>query len=308
MDVTDLDAHNGGVSHLRRLTESEGRNYPASWTADGRAVVFGAYRDGQWKILKQALNTDKAEVMVSTAKDMYGANARVSPDGKWVLYLASPVDESATYTGVRVMRVPINGGPSELVFKARIPQYSNYHNPMCARAPATLCVITEEAEDHKHYIFTAFDPLLGRKGEITRFDYSANQGAYDWDLSPDGTRIAVLKTSENRIRVLPVNLEAPKEIALKNGIALQTLNWTADGQGFFASSATPQGSALLHIDMVGNSQIIWQWKGSVAPWGGDVDLGMGGPFSPWAIPSTDGRHLAIYSSTLSANIWLMENF
>jgi hypothetical protein len=35
---------------------------------------------------------------------------------------------------------------------------------------------------------------------------------------------------------------------------------------------------------------------------------MGGPSAPWAVPSPDGRHVAIYSWTLSANMWMMENF
>jgi serine/threonine protein kinase len=308
VDVADLEADGTRISNLRRLTQNEGRNYPASWTADSKAVVFGAYRDGQWKIFKQLLGRDVAEPIVTTVKDMYGAEAHVSPDGVWVLYLAPPLNQAASYTGVRLMRAPIKGGPSELVLTARIPQYGDYHDPVCARAPANLCVITEEAEDHKHLIFTAFDPVSGRDRELARFDYGLADGAYDWDLSPDGTRMAVLKTSQNRVHVLSFDGESPRDIAVKSGAALQTVNWTSDGKGLLASSATPRGSVLLRIDLQGNSQVVWQQKGSIAPWGGDVDLGMGGPAAPWAVPSPDGRHLAIYSWTLSANMWMMENF
>jgi hypothetical protein len=49
-------------------------------------------------------------------------------------------------------------------------------------------------------------------------------------------------------------------------------------------------------------------KGSVAPWGFNLDLAMGGPTAPWAVPSPDGRHLAIYTWTVSSNMWMMENF
>jgi len=308
VDVADLDSKGTRISNLRRLTQNEGRNYPASWTTDSRAVVFGAYRDGQWKIFKQLLDKDIAEPIVTTAKNMYGAEARVSPDGAWVLFLAPPLDVTANYAGVRLMRAPITGGLPELVLDARIPQYGDYHDPVCARAPAKLCVITEDAEDHKHFIFTAFDPVRGRDRELARFDYGLDDGAYDWDLSPDGTRMAVLKTSQNRIHVLSFNEKAPFDIAVKSGAALQTVNWTSDGKGLFASSATPQGSVLLRIDFQGNSRVVWQRKGSIAPWGGNVDLGMGGPSAPWAVPSPDGRHVAIYSWTLSANMWMMENF
>jgi hypothetical protein len=30
--------------------------------------------------------------------------------------------------------------------------------------------------------------------------------------------------------------------------------------------------------------------------------------APWAAPSPDGQHLAIYVWSLSANMWMMENF
>jgi hypothetical protein len=35
---------------------------------------------------------------------------------------------------------------------------------------------------------------------------------------------------------------------------------------------------------------------------------MGGPSAPWAVPSPDGRHPAIYEWSLNANMWMMENF
>jgi eukaryotic-like serine/threonine-protein kinase len=305
VDVADLEAGGARISNLRRLTQNEGRNYPASWTADSRAVVFGAYRDGRWKIFKQSLDQEIAVPIVTTTQEMWGAQARVSPDGAWVLYFAAPLDQTAFYVGARLMRSPITGGQSELVLTARVPQYGSYHDPVCARAPATLCVITEEAEDHKHLVFTAFDPVKGRDHEFTRFD-SSSGGAYDWDLSPDGRRMAVLRVSENRIHIVPLDGGSPHDIAVKNGSALQTVNWTSDGSGLFASSATPQGSALLRIDLQGNGQLLWHRKGSIAPWGANLDIGMGG--APWAVPSPDGRHLAIYTSDVNANMWIMENF
>jgi eukaryotic-like serine/threonine-protein kinase len=308
VDVADLEAGGTRISHLRRLTQTEGRNFPASWTTDSRAVVFGSYRDGQWKIFRQSLNQDAAEPIVSQAMVMWGAQARVSPDGAWILYMAPPLDQSAAYVGVRLMRAPITGGPSELVLAAHIPQYGNYHDPLCAQAPATLCVITEESDDGKQLIFTAFDPVGGRGRELVRFDGS-NRKAYDWDLSPDGKRMAILRQSESRIHVVPLDGKSPFDIGVKSRAALETVNWTADGNGLYAASVTPQGSALLRIDFQGNTQTLWQHKGSVTPWGANLDLLVtGSPTAPWAVPSPDGRHLAIYSGSISSNMWLMENF
>ena len=86
------------------------------------------------------------------------------------------------------------------------------------------------------------------------------------------------------------------------------MKWAADGKGFFVSSATKTGAALLHLDLRGNAHILWEQKGNIAPWNGPFTQWLGGPSAPWAIPSPDGRHLAIYSWSLNANMWLMENF
>jgi hypothetical protein len=60
----------------------------------------------------------------------------------------------------------------------------------------------------------------------------------------------------------------------------------------------PEGSALLHVDVRGNACVLWEWKEGVEPWFA---------LAPWAVPSPDGRHLAIYDWRLGASMWMMEN-
>jgi Tol biopolymer transport system component len=70
-------------------------NYPAAWTADSRAVVFRSYRDGQWRAFKQSLDEDTAESIVTgPGRDV--VDARVSPDGAWVFYVALPREASSS--------------------------------------------------------------------------------------------------------------------------------------------------------------------------------------------------------------------
>jgi hypothetical protein len=117
-------------------------------------------------------------------------------------------------------------------------------------------------------------------------------------LSRDSVRKVVrVGSDEPPIIVRPSKLDAHRE---------RIVQMLAEFDGLFASSATPQGSALLRIDLQGNGQVLWQGKGSIAPWGANLDIGMGG--APWAVPSPDGRHLAIYTSDVNANMWMMENF
>jgi hypothetical protein len=286
-----------------RLTLNEGRSYPAAWTADSGAVVFGSYRDGQWKIFRQSLNENTAEPIVAETKVMAGAGTGISPDGAWVLYsAASTRNGSSSAVGPnQLMRAPITGGMPELVLTAPI-----YDRPVCTRFPANLCAIGELSLDRKQLIFTSFDPVKGRGRELTRFQTDPTAGAqYVWDLSPNGTRIAILKYSERLIHILPLNGHPPWEIAVRGWNSLQSINWAADGKGMFASSATRGGSALLHLDSQGNAHVLWAQKGSIAGW---YVCGLGAPSAPWVVPSPDGRHLAIYDWQLSANMWMMENF
>ena len=201
------------------------------------------------------------------------------------------------------MRARLSGGPPEPVLKARL-----YGDPQCARSPATLCAFAESGEDDKQLTFTAFDPLSGRGRELIRFDIDHTADLeYIWDLSPDGTRIAVLKYSAANIRVFPVNGKPPQEIFAKGWKSLASIHWAPDGKGFFVSGTADGGSALLHLDLQGNARVLWKQKGSTAPW--NVPLAHHwGPSAPWAVPSPDGRHLAIYNWNFSGNIWMMENF
>jgi hypothetical protein len=75
--VADLSADDTHITTPRRLTLNEGRNYPCAWTADSKAVVFGSYLDGQWRIFKQRLDEETSEP-ITTRQDGDVVRARVS--------------------------------------------------------------------------------------------------------------------------------------------------------------------------------------------------------------------------------------
>ena len=86
--------------------------------------------------------------------------------------------------------------------------------PRCARSPSSLCAIAERTPDRKQIVFTAFDPVKGRGRELAKSDTDATAD-YQWDLSPDGTRIAILKHRDGRVQILSLNGGAPQEITVK---------------------------------------------------------------------------------------------
>jgi WD40-like Beta Propeller Repeat len=200
------------------------------------------------------------------------------------------------------LRVPITGGSPQSVLTASSGIIDSFR---CARFPATSCVIAERTQDKKQLVFTAFDPATGRGLELKRFATTTTPDAeYAWDLSPDGTRLAILRRSEATIRVLWLNQETSDSVGKKLS-NLETVDWTADGKALLVSSVREGGSALLQLDLKGNGHLLWESNGTVEP---SITAFVGGPSAPWAIPSRDGRHLAICVWSLNANMWMMENF
>ena len=310
--LADLQDNGRRITTPRAFTLDEALDQPAAWTTDSKALVFTSNQNGRREIYKQSLDQD-APQLVATSLDENPEQAtalglidrfvpRMSPDGAWVLYLSMP-KESGSLTPVRLMRIPITGGTPELVLTTPRGRVDSLR---CARSPASLCAIDEATSDGKRLIFTAFDPIQGRGRKLAQFDTKPTTDAeYAWDLSPDSTRIAIVRRSEATIHLLSLSGHAPAEVVVKGWSGLQTLDWTADGNGMFVTSTTGTGSAVLQVDLEGNAHLLWEPKGSIQSFSTPF---IGGLLTPWAVPSPDGRHLALCQWTFSANMWMMENF
>jgi eukaryotic-like serine/threonine-protein kinase len=294
--LADFVRNNPSAVNPRRLTLSDGREHPVGWTGDGKSIVFVSYLNGTWGIFKQSPGGESAETILTGLTKM--VEARVSPDGAWILYQEFP-----TGTSGRLMRVSVAGGSPQFVAPLTTsPEPTTswgvvpYNPPRCARSPAQICAISERTPDNKQFVFTSFDPINGRGRELTRFDIEPN-ASYKWDLSPDGTRIAVLKRSEDRIHILSLIGEPARQVTVKGWTRLQTVDWMADGKGLFVSSPMKGSSVLLYSDLQGKASVIWQQAGEQE---GSLDI--------YAIPSPDGRQVAMFGWTLNSNMWMLENF
>jgi Tol biopolymer transport system component len=285
--AADLQAGGARISNPIRLTLDEGWNNPSAWTADGKAVVFYSNRNGSSEIFRQRLGQDTAEPIVTTKEgETLPGGACLSPDGSWLFYVLGR-KEGGPSEEVKLMRVPITGGSPQLILTAHFEGW-----PRCSRSPATVCAIAERSADRKQLVFTAFDPVKGLGDKLA--EYATEPPAdYEWHLSPDGTRIAIIRNREGRIDILWLNGRAPQEITVKGWNTLTGADWAADGKSLFAYSSKDRGAVILSVDLLGNSRVLWEHHLSD---------------STYTVPSPDGRHLAIQVRTQDANLWMMENF
>src|SRR6516164_1837431 len=122
------------------------------------------------------------------------------------------------------MRVRAAGGPPEKVLDK--PGFSDIR---CARAPAERCVLKEIESGVD--VFYAFDPVRGKGSELLRASLSRAHHYVPWDLTPDGSRIAIKIPGEGRIRVLSLAGEPPREVAVAGWTFdwYSLLSWSADG-------------------------------------------------------------------------------
>jgi Tol biopolymer transport system component/DNA-binding winged helix-turn-helix (wHTH) protein len=283
--VGELEAGGTRMKPPQRLTSGEATDFPRTWTGDGKFVLFMSDRSGSWGLYKQAIGGGTAQLLV-TANVL---RASLSPDGSWVLYFVVGPERGGSSTPVPVMRMPVLGGPSQMVLEVK-----NMSGLRCARAPATFCVVGEMSPDNKLLTITGFDPLKGR-GPVLKTIQTDPTVGYTWDLAPDGSKLAVYKAgeAEAHVRLLSLNGGKDREITVKGWGGLQTMDWSHDGKVLYCGSVSPEAATLLRIDMQGRAQVLWRQKGTNQTYG---------------IPSPDGRRLAIMGYITNSNQWMVEGF
>jgi hypothetical protein len=290
--IGELEAKGPRLTSTRRLTLDDYNDYPGHWMPDGRGVLFVSDRNGTWDIFKQALDRAEAQPVVTGAD--HKGHPILSPDGSWILYLSSATSGVGAITPVRILRVSTSGGPPQQVLEGQ-----GIDNLACAQPPATNCVFSQPSPDYSQLIFSAFDPTDGRRQQVTGVNFWQGRGLpqayYDWDLSPDGSRLAFLDydARTGRIQILPVRGGEARDVIVEGRSGFRSLRWAADGKGLLV--ATVGGDALLHVDLQGRAEVLWQRRPP------DVHY-------LWGAPSPDGRHLALCGFARNNNVWMLENF
>ena len=299
--TAELKPEGGHVGRMRRLTLNDNDDFAGQWMADSRTMLFSSNRNGGWGIYKQRLDQTDADLVV-TGSD-YKENPLMSPDGSWILYLSSSTGDIGGQTPVRVMRVSPSGGIPQVVFEE-----PGINQIACAHSSASYCVFSKITTDEKQLALEHFDPMNGRGAEITRIAATHPGSDVTWDLSGDGSHLAIGKRNPDvgRIRILPISgaSGSPFDIETRdwNGWkGLNNLSWAADGRSLFVvpwSAIRPHEPPVLAVDMRGSVRVAWR-QSDLA---GFNDTGRS-----W-VASPDGRYLATTIFRGETNVWLLENF
>jgi DNA-binding winged helix-turn-helix (wHTH) protein/Tol biopolymer transport system component len=257
---------------------------PSAWTNDSHALLFVSYRAGKVGLFKQGMNQRTSEELL-VGPENYGS-PEPSPDGGWLLYWILQPEE----IGSRLMRMPIAGGPPELVLTTHV--HSEFHCGLRGHR----CVLGDERENEhgrKQVVFSSLDPVKGRGSVLQKLDIDS-AFPYYFALSPDGTQVALVQQTDE-ILLQNLSTGAVTKMALKQWPDLQFVAWSADGKSVFVSvfASGTWNNALLHVGLDSKTRVLLRTK--------HVWLG-------FPKPSPDGRYLAFAEASDQSNVAMIEDF
>ena len=287
--LTELVAQGNQLSPLRRFTLDDRDDWPSAWTPDSKAVLFVSNRDGPNHIFRQSLDAVHPDLLVG-GNDNLG-HPQLTPDGLSALYLVIPSSGNS-----RLMRVPLAGGSSQLALEE-----SGIGGYKCARLPSTVCIYSRI--DNGMQRFFTFDSAGGRGKELSAAKRRSDDGPGSaWSLSPDGRYLASPKSANpyeaSGVRIFDLTSGRKRDVLLPGLPLIMGVDWAPDSRslwvgGYMGRRSGGTRSGLLKVDLVGRIRTMLEGS-SMAIW--------------FAIPSPDGRRLAVLAHTDDSNVSLLENF
>jgi len=265
----------------RRLTLDENENIPSSWTPDSTSVLFSSDRNGTREIFKQAIDKTTAESLVTSADQV--SQPIVTPDGSEILYVSTPKPAGHEILS-SIFAIPIGGGTPRLVLKD-----VGIFNVQCAGLPKTTCLYSVIKGDAWETF--RFDMRSGKIAAAPQVEPSCN-----WSLSPDGSERAIIiyGPDQDTIHFRSTSTGKTHDLVVKGWSGLIGINWFPDGKRLLVSWHNfEQESALLNVSLDGRATVL---------------LKSSNPEIWDAIPSPNGRLLAIAEAGGPKNVWQIENF
>jgi Tol biopolymer transport system component len=279
--VADLKNESGKLSlaNTRRLTFEESEDYPHAWNRDSNAVYFESNRRGNYDLFRLRLDQREPEALYASPEDEQLPH--LTPDGNWILFRKSGLAPNAI-----LMRMPSGGGKPEPV-----PVDGKTSEEFrCGSRTNSRCVI--RSKENRQFVFRELDAVKG-KGRVLARTVIAALLIFDWDLSPDGTMLAIPNHDPQaaQIRLVPLGGAAGADeqlIQIPGMRNLSSVAWSADGKGLFVSAVTVTGGVMVYSDLAGNIQPLLESARAT-----------------FAVPSPDGRRIVFPERVHSNSVQLL---
>jgi Tol biopolymer transport system component len=281
----------GSLEAPRRLTESEQNDRPGAVDAEGR-VLFTSDRMGDWDLFRRGLDAPRAErLSAGAAHDTY---PRVGPDGA-VLFFRLEVREGGAIEATRVMRLEPDGEARalfELAAERRL-RPGGRPPPEAARLRCgrSGCLVSTVAGEHLR--MERFDAETGEREPFLELD--APESFHDWDLSPDGSTLALV-LGDNELTLVPVaDPTSRRVIRVADTGRLMGIAWSPDG-GWLATTGVHVGDdryVVLRVDLDGGVRVLHRSTNA---------------FFAHVAFSGDGRTLVFAQQNYDLDVWRLDGW
>jgi len=205
-----------------------------------------------------------------------------------VIYAAGP--SNGADGPYNLMRVPAGGG---LIDQVPIPGYLDEFR--CSVGRKGRCVIRTTV-DQKTFVFSELDPVRGAGRELARTPWMPSILG-DWDISPDGSVIAIPNHDSRSALIRLVRLQlassqsanrepAQRELRIPGLSNISSVTWAIDQTGWFVALETSIGRRIYFYEATGHLSSLGNIRG-------------------WAVPSPDGKKLAFLDQVDDSNAWML---
>jgi serine/threonine protein kinase/Tol biopolymer transport system component len=285
----------------RRLTLTDRNERPSAWSRDGRGVYFFSDATGNFDVFFQEIAGGAPPRPVAQSAD-WETSSQVSPDGEYLLYWRFLAVTSTEGVHPEIVRLPVAGGaPVHLLTAETLAHPAGTGRPApwemrmrCPRVASAPCVLSEQ--QGSVLVFRALDPERGLGAELHR--EPATMSAMLWDVSPDGTRLAIPR-SYGPIVIQPLPGSGARggariEVRVPAGCDPLTPAWSADGRGLFVNVDCDENDSpfrLYYLGLDGEASLLWKDRA--------LDV-------LEAEPSPDGQHLAIAVKQSHDDVWMLD--
>lgn len=203
--------HDPDSNAPKQLTSNEGTNGGASFTPDGRYIVFDSDRKGDTHIWRMDADGSNPVQLTFGKGEKF---PKISPDGKWVVYTSFP-----DWT---LWKIPIEGGEP-----IKISQ--GYAREQTISPDGKWIAYTTFENDKYRWALIPFEGGL----PVKKFEIPPNASQMQMvRFSPDSSAISFISTIEgvSNIWQQPIDGSPPKQMTNFNSDRIFSYDWSHDGK------------------------------------------------------------------------------
>ncbi len=235
----NLYAVNQDGSGRNRLTTDDSPNWDPSVCADGRYIVYAAYREqkqGIWRMDADGSNPTRI------ADETVAGGPQCSPDGKWVLYLRGP-----SWT---LVKVPITGAkPPEVLAQDFNFEIGSAYPLRISPDGKRIMYLASPHENpaspsaSKPYQLKVIPSDGG--ADLYKFDWPASANAPRWAPAGDAVEYALTRNGVSNIWRQKLGGGAPKQITNFESGLIFDFDWSHDGRQLALTRGSESSDVIL---------------------------------------------------------------